>query len=78
MSKTSGVGYRVEDGQTVMVNPAVTPHPETPERRLAMARRQALLIELHAIEDYLGMAHSRETREERRERRDAGYRQGGT
>ena len=39
------------------------------ERMLLMARRQAILLELRGIEDYLGMERSIETKREKRRHR---------
>lgn len=46
--------------------PQLAPH----ERVLLMVRRQALLLELAAVEDCLGMLRSAEPRKERRNQRE--------
>jgi len=47
------------------------------ERRLLMARRQALIIELGAIEDFLGMERSITPRHKRRQPYDGPAREDG-
>lgn len=58
------------EGLLMATAPQPTPQLAPHEQKLLLVRRQALLLELAAVEDCLGMPRSAEPRKERREQRE--------